>query len=55
MVKWKHLKKQWWKILRGSPKKTGVFKFEDKFGDIEIKKQNSQQHKEPISIKKYRY
>ena len=26
MVKWKHLKKQWWKTLSGSPKEIGVFK-----------------------------
>ena len=26
-----------------------------KFGDIEIQKQNFYQHKEPTSIKKYRY
>ena len=25
LVKWKYLKKQWWKTLRGSPKKAGVF------------------------------
>ena len=26
-----------------------------KFGDIEIEKQKFHQHKEPISIKKYKY
>ena len=27
--KWKHLKKQWWKTLKDSPNKTGVFKLKD--------------------------
>ena len=39
MVKWKQLKKQWWKTLKGSPKKNQFFKLEArKFHFLKYKK-----------------